>query len=162
MCKLDKREVKGIFLWFNFKVRILLNTAPTTQQNCCFVINGRLSAQGSRKWHSFQSPRRHTSSGAESWVREDLTPRAEQAGSPAPASSPDWHPQPQGLHLLWITSQQLLSFAYSPVFTFYTIASKAVWYPESVNKNSLRPSLKDQFPSISHKDFIKKKKKTLD
>lgn len=75
MCKLDKQEVKGIFLWFNFKVRILLNTAPTTQQNSCFVINGGLSAQGSRKRHSLQSPRRHRSSGAESWVREDLTPR---------------------------------------------------------------------------------------
>lgn len=137
MCKLDKQEVKGIFLWFNFKVCILLNTAPTTQQNCCFVINGRLSAQGSRKWHSLQSPRQHTTLGTESWVREDLPARAEQAGSPAPASSPDWYPQPQGLHQLCITSQQLLSLAYSTVFTFYTIASKAVWCPESVNKNSL-------------------------
>lgn len=139
ICKLHKQEEEGMFSQFNFKAHIFLNIAAITQQNRSFIVNGGLSAQRSSKWYSFQGPNGHSASGASLQVRKNPQP----PGNPAPLRSPDWQPQPHGLYLPYINSQQLISFLYNKVFTFYTVTSKAVQCLEAARNNgSSKPKSK--------------------
>lgn len=63
---------------------------------------------------------------------------------------------PLGLHLLCVSSQQLISFLYGTVFTVYTIAAKPFCTPRqqtiTVPNTHVR---RTNCPSVSHKAFIK-------
>lgn len=115
---------------------------------------GSPSAQGNRHFSSYKDPQGHSAAGA---------PSREGRGDPPPPSSALSREEvqihrivPFGLHLLCIKSQQLISFLYSTVFTFYTMGAKlfSIQRQQTIivpNNHVWRTNC----PAMSHKAFVK-------